>query len=72
MADTLFLLFLALLFSLHLGIITDFLEHRLGLPRPYGIAAALLATSGGVVALGGLIVPPVLEQTRGLTATMPH
>jgi predicted PurR-regulated permease PerM len=70
-ADILFFLFIALLFSLYLGMISDFLQHRFRLPRPYGITAALLVSAIGVAGLGWLIVPPVLEQTQGLIATLP-
>jgi predicted PurR-regulated permease PerM len=71
-ADILFLFFIAVLFSLYLGMITDFLQERFHLPRSYGLAIALLGTFAGVVALGWLIVPAVLQQTRGLVETLPH
>jgi len=70
-ADVLLLLFVSVLFSLYLGAITDYLEQRLGVPRRSGLAAALLATLGGLVVVAWLIVPPVLEQTQGLIEALP-
>jgi predicted PurR-regulated permease PerM len=63
-ADILFLLFIALLFSLYLGMISDFLQRRFGLPRPYGILAALLTTGVCVAGLGWLIVPRSWRRRR--------
>lgn len=71
-ADILFLLFIALLFSLYLGMISEFLQKRFGLPRAYGIVIALLATGVGVAGLGWLIVPPVMAQAQGLIETLPR
>jgi predicted PurR-regulated permease PerM len=70
-ADVLFLLFIAALFSLYLGAITDFLQMRLHVPRSYGLLTALVFTFGGLFGVGWLIVPPVLEQTQGLLSALP-
>ncbi len=70
-ADILLLLFIAGLFALYLGAITDFLEERLRLPRWSGLTIALLATLVGVGGVLWLIVPPVLEQTQGLLEVLP-
>lgn len=70
-ADVLLLLFIAALFSLYLGAITDFLQVRFRLPRGVGLCIALLITFVGMFGVGWLVVPPVLEQTQGLIATLP-
>lgn len=70
-AEVLFLLFVAVLFSLYLGAITDFLQRRLRLPRIVGLTVALLLSLAALGALLWLIVPPVLEQTQELLTTLP-
>jgi predicted PurR-regulated permease PerM len=71
-ADILFLLFIAVLFSLYLSAITDFVEQRFQVRRMYGLLAALLLTTAGMIGIGWLIVPPVLEQIQGLMITLPQ
>jgi predicted PurR-regulated permease PerM len=70
-AEVLLLLFVAALFALYLGAITDELEERLRIPRGIGIQISLLFT--GLVATGiiWLVVPPVLSQTQDLLAAIP-
>lgn len=70
-AEVLLLLFIAALFSLYLGAITDFLEARLGLPRPAGVLAAVLFTAVLATGIGWLVVPPVLRQTQALVTALP-
>jgi predicted PurR-regulated permease PerM len=67
----LLLLFIAALFSLYLGAITEFLRRRLKVPRGIGLALALLLTLAGLGGVGWLIVPPMLEQMQGLLGTLP-
>jgi predicted PurR-regulated permease PerM len=71
LAEVLLLLFIAALFSLYLGAVTDFMGRRLGTPRWLGLTVALVLTLGASTALVMLIVPPVLEQTHELINTMP-
>lgn len=71
-ADILLLLFVAILVSLYLGTITDFLVLRLKLPRGLAFAIAVLGTLLGVSALVATLVPPVVEQTRQLMAVLPQ
>jgi predicted PurR-regulated permease PerM len=71
LAEVLLLLFIAALFSLYLGAVTDFMDRRLGTPRWLGLGVALLLTLGASTALVMLIIPPVLEQTHELINTMP-
>ena len=70
-ADILLLFFIAVLFSLYLQAVTDFLQRRFDVPRAAGLAIALLVTLLGVSALVALIVPPVLTQTQDLLVALP-
>ena len=70
-AETLLLLFIAVLLSLFLGSVTDFLVERLGMPRGAAFAAAVILTLGAIWGLGALLVPPVVVQTRQLIGVLP-
>ncbi|HEY4953481.1 MAG TPA: AI-2E family transporter, partial [Gemmatimonadaceae bacterium] len=70
-ADAFLLLFIAIILSLYLGAVRDFLVHRAKVPERL---AFFLAVIGTVVALGGLLallVPPVVEQTSKLVDVLP-
>lgn len=70
-ADIFLLLFIAIIFSLYLGAVRDFLVRRGRVPERL---AFFLAVIGTVVALGGLLavlVPPVVEQTSRLVDVLP-
>jgi predicted PurR-regulated permease PerM len=71
-ADVLLLLFIAVLVSLFLGSVTDFIVARLPVPRPLAFTAAILLTLGSVYGLGALLVPPVVEQTQQLLSVLPN
>jgi predicted PurR-regulated permease PerM len=65
------LLFIAVILSLYLGAVSDFLQRRAHVPERL---AFFLAIIGTVVALGvliGLLVPPVIVQTRALIDVLP-
>ncbi len=70
-AEILLLLFIAVLFSLYLGAITDTLQRRFSVPRPLGLLMAIVLTVAAVVGIGYLIVPPVAEQTSELITQLP-
>ncbi|MGH7576380.1 MAG: AI-2E family transporter [Longimicrobiales bacterium] len=70
-AEIVLLLFIAILFSLYLGAITDLLQKRLGMPRGVGLVTGLLLTVIAVVAIGSLIVPPLIAQTEDLIQSLP-
>ena len=70
-AEILLLLFIAVLFSLYLGAITDTLQRRFAIPRPVGLTAAILLTLAGAAGTMYLIVPPVAEQTAELITQLP-
>lgn len=71
-AQILLLLFLAVLFALYLGAITDGLRRRLGIPRRVGLTMALLITTAAVGGIGYLMVPPVTEQATELIYQFPR
>ena len=70
-ADILFLLFIATLFSIYLAAITDTMARRLGLSRGFGLLIALLLTFVMVGAVSLLIVPPVVSQFQELIGSLP-
>jgi len=70
-AEVLLLLFIAVLVSLYLGSVTDFLVARLPVPRALAFTAAIFLTLGSVYGLGALLVPPVVEQTQQLLGVLP-
>jgi predicted PurR-regulated permease PerM len=71
-AEILLLLFLAVLFSLYLGAITDGLQRRLAMPRGLGLTLALILTAAVVGGTAYLMVPPVAEQATELFYTLPR
>lgn len=71
-AEILLLLFIAVLFSLYLGAITDTLQVRLGVPRGLGLTLGVLATALALTGVGFLVVPPVSHQTQELLNTLPR
>ncbi|MDQ3698722.1 MAG: AI-2E family transporter [Gemmatimonadota bacterium] len=71
-AEIFLLLFLAILISLYLGAVTDFLHSRTRLPRRPALAVSVLGTLGAVVGLFWLLVPPVVEQTQELVKVLPN
>jgi predicted PurR-regulated permease PerM len=71
-AKVFILLFIAIIFSLYLGAVTDFLEQRGHLPRNTAFFLALLASLAALVGLFWLLVPPVIEQTRALFTVLPQ
>jgi predicted PurR-regulated permease PerM len=71
-AEILVLLFLAVLFSLYLGAITDSLQRRFAVPRRAGLTLALLITAAALGGTGYLMVPPVAEQATELFYQLPR
>ncbi len=71
-AEILLLLFIAVLFGLYLGALTDVFQRRLHMPRPFGVALAVLLTIAVLVGVGYLVVPPVMEQTQELIEASPE
>lgn len=70
-AEVLLLFFIAILFGVYLGWITEILQRNLGVPRWVGILGALLITGAAATGLGFLIIPPLIEQGQELIRTLP-
>jgi predicted PurR-regulated permease PerM len=68
----LLLVFLAVLVAVFLSAVTDLLGRRLGIGRGLGLTLAALGTTGAVITLGALFVPPVVGQTRALVTGLPQ
>ena len=71
-AEVLLLLFIAVIVSLYLGSVTDFLVARLPVTRPFAFTVAIFLTLGAVYSLGALLMPPVIEQTQQLLSVLPN
>ena len=65
------LLFIAVILSLYLGAVTDFLRTRGKVPERLAFFLAVVGTVVALVGLIALLVPPVMEQTRSLLAVLP-
>jgi predicted PurR-regulated permease PerM len=70
-AGVFLLLFLAIIISLFLGAVRDFLVERLHVPPRLAFFLSVIGTVVGIFGLLALLVPPVIEQTRGLILTLP-
>jgi predicted PurR-regulated permease PerM len=70
--DVLLLVFLAILLAVYLSAITDWLERRFWMRRWVGLTLAVVTTLAGVVSIGALLAPPVIEQTRALIGGLPQ
>jgi predicted PurR-regulated permease PerM len=66
------LVFLAVLIAVFLSAVTDLLGRRFGIGRGLGLTLAATGTTGAVIALGALFIPPVVEQTRALVTGLPQ
>jgi len=71
-ADIFLILFVAVVFSLYLGAVRDWIVRRFRLPPGLAFLIALVGTIGGVAGLITLLVPPVVEQTQQLIANLPR
>jgi predicted PurR-regulated permease PerM len=70
-AEVLLLFFIAILFGVYLGWITEVLQRNLGVPRWVGLLGALVITAAAGTGLGFLIIPPLIEQGQELIRTLP-
>lgn len=71
-AQIFILLFIAVILSVYLGAVTDFLEERAHLPRRTAFFLALIGSMAALAGLFWLLVPPVIEQTRSLIIVLPQ
>jgi predicted PurR-regulated permease PerM len=71
-AELFILLFIAILISLYLGAVADWLRDRAHISRGLSLAIAVVSTLGAVVALFWVLVPPVIDQTQALIRVLPE
>ena len=65
------LLMLAVLVSLYLGAVADWLDRRTTLSKRMALAIAIVGTLAALVFLAWVLVPPIIEQTRQLILALP-
>ncbi len=70
-ADVLLLVFIAVVLGVYLRSLADALVARAQVPRPFGLAAALLLTLAALVGIVLLIAPAVAQQVHDLLANTP-
>lgn len=70
--EILILVFMAALLAAYLSSLTDFIARILRLPRWLALSAACAITLLGVVAVGAIVVPPVVVQAQELMQTLPQ
>jgi predicted PurR-regulated permease PerM len=66
------LLFIAILISLYLGAVADWLRDRAHFSRGVALAIAVVSTLAAIVALFWVLVPPVVDQTQALIRVLPE
>jgi predicted PurR-regulated permease PerM len=71
-ADVFILLFLSVLVAQYLGAVADGLSARLRIPRHVGLGLAVTLSLVGLIGLGWLLVPPVIDQTQALIRVLPN
>jgi len=70
-ASVFLLLFIAIILSLYLGAVRDFLVERGRVNERLAFFFAVVGTLVAIAGLVALLVPPVLEQTRALIQVLP-
>jgi predicted PurR-regulated permease PerM len=70
-AELVILLFIAILISLYLGAVADWLRDRAHMSRAVALAIAVVSTLAGIVGLFWVLVPPVIDQTQALIRVLP-
>jgi predicted PurR-regulated permease PerM len=71
-AELFILLFIAILISLYLGAVADWLRDRAHMSRGVALAIGVVSTLAAVVALFWVLVPPVIDQTQALIRVLPE
>lgn len=71
-AELFILLFIAILISLYLGAVADWLRDRTHVSRGVALAIAVISTLAAIVALFWVLVPPVIDQTQALIRVLPE
>ena len=71
-ASVLMMFFISMLIAVFLDALTDSLEKKLRVKRSIAFVFALILSALALFALGALIVPPVVDQTRQLISRLPE
>ncbi len=70
-ADLFLLVFIAALFAVYLGAVTDGICKRLPVSRPFAFAIAVVVTIAGIVGLAAALIPPLVAETQHLVRGVP-
>ncbi|MEO8580815.1 MAG: AI-2E family transporter [Gemmatimonadales bacterium] len=70
-ADVFLLLFIAIIISLYLGAVRDLLVERLRVPPRIAFFISVVGSASALLGLFAILLPPVVEQTRGLIVVLP-
>jgi predicted PurR-regulated permease PerM len=70
-ADVFLLLFIAIILSLYLGAVRDLLVNRAHVPPKLAFFLSVVGSAAALFGLFAILLPPVVEQTRGLIVVLP-
>ncbi len=70
-ADVFLLVFIAALFAVYIGAVTDAIVRRVPVSRPFAFALAIFGTIALVVALAAILIPPLVAETQQLLSVLP-
>lgn len=70
-ADVFLLLFIAVILSLYLGAVRDLLVNRAHIPPRLAFFISVVGSATALFGLFAILLPPVVEQTRGLIVVLP-
>ena len=71
-ADVFLLLFVAIILSLYLGAVRDLLVEHVHLPPKLAFFVSVVGSAAALIGLFAILLPPVVEQTRGLIVVLPQ
>jgi predicted PurR-regulated permease PerM len=71
-AEVFLLLFIAIIISLYLGAVRDLLVDKAHLPPRLAFFISVVGTAAALIGLLAILLPPVIEQTRGLFLVLPN
>jgi predicted PurR-regulated permease PerM len=71
-ADVFLLVFIAIILSLYLGAVRDLLVEHGRVPARIAFFLSVVGSAAALIGLFAILLPPVVEQTRGLIIVMPQ
>ncbi|MGI8400055.1 MAG: AI-2E family transporter [Gemmatimonadaceae bacterium] len=71
-ADVFLLLFVAIILSLYLGAVRDLLVEHAHVPPRLAFFISVVGSAAALIGLFAILLPPVVEQTRGLIVVLPQ